>query len=308
MPNDDEIREQQEPSAMEEVVDEVNKESTGGFWQKAVGIMRDTATQATAAVSSVYKKTTAAMDSSYEEDGNSYMTRTLEYRAEKLDELKKMKESDTEAFKFYKKIKEEFSERKAFFGNSKYTVWFDLAQELIKKDSSRLTSAFITVVNKINSKAGKLKKRLAVVKKQIKKVAESRESYEEKQRIVDEYLHQAESLINAFLADAVEKMSGYILHLGKYRQNLKDKVLKVEPLSSFKIVKIYFCLKTAGCDRVVLIKTGRDVDAKYKGRGVFEKWLSKEYAELVEDATDLLERNRSRSVGAAAAAAAGDVE
>lgn len=280
MPNDDEVMGQPGPSAMEQAVAEVKKESTGGFWDKSVGFMQGALKQTVAAVGGMYDRVTAAMDSAYEEDGNSYMARTLDYRNRKLKKLKEMQSSDKVAFELYKEIKRKFSSIRAFFSDDARATWFVLAQELIKKDSSWLTSEFVNVVNKISSKAGKLEKRLAILKKQIGKVAESRESDEEKQRIVSEYLHQAESLINAFLADAVEKMSGYILHLGKYRQNLEGKGVEVEPLSAFKIVKIYFCLKTAGCDRIVLIKTGRDRDAKYKGRGFFEKCLSREYALL----------------------------
>ena len=84
MPNDDEVMGQPGPSAMEQAVAEVKKESTGGFWDKSVGFMQGALKQTVAAVGGMYDRVTAAMDSAYEEDGNSYMARTLDYRNRKL--------------------------------------------------------------------------------------------------------------------------------------------------------------------------------------------------------------------------------
>lgn len=257
------------------------------------------------------------------EAADDYKYRTRDYRANTVKKLKDKQNSAKEAkeakeaeeaLRFYKIIQERFRNQRAFFFDEAYRTWSDIAQELINKDTSYmgLTSFFKGAVAAIRGKADELDRELEIKKRKIEVVARGEGSYDEKKEMIEYLLKTAKDSMSVFLTSAVREMTGYIKHFQIEMDSLERQGSKRKPLGAFKLVKVYFCLKTAGCDKVVSLNID-DHNGDRRGRGYFEKCLVGEFGSLVRSANKELSKAKkaaeaSAAAVAAAAAAAGDVE
>lgn len=265
----------------QEIVDSVKKEAAGGPLASMANWLWGT-----------YNRVLVDVKSRLDTNVDGREAKDPGMKKEAVNRLEKRKDAaadfDRGVYRHYKEIKTSLKAPGPFFHGGGYDNWYKLANEIERYDRkiliSSVTSVFMNKVSEIDSMAKNLKRQLELIRRRIEEAAKVGRDDQNKRDLVYTQLGDAVERMNTFLSDATVCMSGYVAHVKKIIGELEKKGTEGEAIGIYKMVKVYFFIKTAGCKPGDYINVEERIDepSNLKKRGFFEASLSKEYALLVD--------------------------